>query len=445
MMIQKNNASYKPSRFEILEGLKFKKMQKIFFFFYILSTCIHAQTNILKNVDSLLVLGNYKAALVVLENSKIINFEILNKTGNIYQQVGNYTKAIVHYKHALELNSSSKTKENLGKCYQKTNQIDEAIALFTSVLEENPSNALLKYHVAKLYKSRREFDKAKNLFKDLIYHDNTNPNYHYYLGSTYLNLKEKDSAKTQFLKTLENDSIHYKSLYNLVKIYRKPNRKYLKLIKRKINNDSSYYYLIKGLKFYPKSNSLNKLAANYYFVDEDYAKTINYLNNLSFLTSENKQTLAVCYYYIKNYEKSKDYLYALMDSNKATSKTLFYLALVYKAEKDFEKAEMYMQHSIKAEKPQLTEFYFQLGLIHQEYNKLQDAITDFKMALKENKFNAKAQYQLALTCDSFYKDKTIAIKLYESYLKKFSFRDKKTTLFAKQRIKDLKTIIFNKK
>jgi len=240
--------------------------------------------------------------------------------------------------------------------------------------------------------------------------------------------------------------MHYKSLYHLAKVYRKPINKYLKLVKHKFKhlNDTSYYYLNRGLLFYPKSNSLNELAAKYYFADVNYKKTIDLLTNLEFLNAENKQTLAISYYYTNAYEKSKDYLYSQIDSKKATSKTFFYLALVYKAEKDYEKAEMYMQLSINAEKPQLTEYYFQLGLIHQEYKKLQDAIKDFKMALKENKYNHKAHYQLARTCDSFYKDKNIALSYYKSYIEKFSYREKKTSLFVKQRIKEITKMIFNK-
>ncbi len=399
------------------------------------------------NVDNLLFQGNYTSALTELNNVNPQTFEILNKKGLIYQQIGNYSKAIVNYEMALKQKTTQKIKENLGKCYQRNNNSEKAILLFEEVLKENPNNLLLKYHIAKLYKSKRFFDKAKIAFKDLIYLDDSNPNYYYYLGSTYLILKEKDTAKNYFLDALKKDSIHFKSIYNLVKIYRKKQNKYLKNLpkrykgKFKKQNDSSYFYLNKGLYHYPKSNALNQLAAKYSFSDKNYQKTIDYLLTFKSLNSESKQTLAICYYYTKDYEKSKDYLYALINNRKATSKTFFYLALVYKDLKDFEKAEMYMQSSIKMEQPQLTEFYFQLGLIHQEYNKLQDAITDFKMALDEDKFNHKAHYQLALTCDSFYKDHTIALKYYESYLKKFHFRDKETSLFVKQRIAELNRMI----
>jgi len=422
-------------------------MKKILLLFI----CINLNAQIvLQKADNLLSTGNYQDALVILDNEQEQTFEILNKKGNIYQQIGNYTKAINQYEKALILNNSIKTKENLGKCYQKNNKSDKAILLFEEVLIANNQNSLLKYHLAKLYKSKKDFKKAKLLFKSLIETDNTNPNYYYYLGSTYLNLKEKDSAKIQFLSAIKNDSTHFKSLYNLAKQYRKVD-KYRKLRKQfknklpKFNNDTSYFYLNKGLQFYPKSNALLRLAAKYYLIDENYPKVIENLVKMERLNGDEKHDLAISYYFEKDYEKAKDYLYDLIETRKATSKTFFYLALIYKAEKDYEKAELYMQTSIDAEQPQLTEFYFEFGLIYQEAKNYTKAIANFKKALEDSQFNYKAQYQLALTCDSFYKDKTIALKHYEYYLKKFTYKDGQTTAFVKQRVEELKTMIFMKK
>ena len=421
-------------------------MKKMTVLFLLVSICITAQ---IKKADSLLQLGNYQAALLVLNTTKN-SFETVNKKGIIYQQIGNYQKAITYYTKALDFKKNLKTKENLGKCYQRINQTLKAISLFEEVLLSNPKNTLLKYHLAKLYKSKLKFKKAKNIFKNIILTDNTNPNYYYYLGSTYLNLKQKDSAKIHFLNAIKKDSTHFKSLYNLTKQYRKIDKykKYRKVLKEKfkpVNNDTSYYYLERGLKYYPKNKALNELAAKYTFSDEKYHKTISHLNNLDYLSAKNQQKIAMAYYYIQDYEKSKDYLYDLIESKKATTQAYFYLALTYKAEKNFELAQQYMEFAILIEQPQLTEFYFQLGLIFQENKQLSKAIKNFKLALEEKKLNSKAQYQLALTCDSYYKDKTIALKHYENYLSKFKFKNPQTVAFVEQRIKELNVMIFTKK
>jgi len=419
-------------------------MKKIAFLFLVFQLSVTAQ---IKKVDSLLQLGNYLTALKVLD-TKTSSFEVENKKGLIYQQIGNYRLAILNYNKALVLKNDFRTKENLGKCYQKTNQISKAFTLFEDVLKERPNNTLLKYHLAKLYKSKLQFNKAKKLFKSIILTDATNSNYYYYLGSTYLHLKQKDSAKIQFFKAVTLDSTHFKSLYNLAKQTRKKDKykKFRKRLKGKfkaVNNDTSYYYLKKGLKYYPKSTALNQLAAKYYFYDNDYLKAINHFLALPKLDSERKLNLAICYYQLKDYEKAMDYLYDLIDTKKANGKTFFYLSLIYKDKKNYELAQKYMEFAIDVEQPQLTEYYFQLGMIFQEDKQLEKAITNFKLALEDDLYNNKAQYQLALTCDSFYKDKTIAMKHYKNYLRRFSYRDKQTTAFVKQRIVELEQLMKN--
>jgi len=419
-------------------------MKKIIFFLLI-SYQTNAQT-IFQKADSLVMIGDYQKAFLLLEKDN--SFSSLNKSGNIYQQIGNYSKAINKYTKALTIHSNLKTKENLGKCYQKNNHIDKAIILFEEVLNEQINNLLLKYHLAKLYKSKRAFSKAKILLKDLINSDNENPNYYYYLGSIYSNLKQKDSAKIAFLKAVNLDSTHFKSLYKLSKLLRKESKYSLKKLPKKIrdlhkaNNDTSYYYLKKGLLIYPNSKALLQLAAKYNFKDEKHYKAIDYFNKIKVLKAEEQQNLAISYFFIKDYEKAKDNLYKLIDSRKAGSQTFYYLSLVYKAEKDYEKAELYMDFSIKEEQPQLAPYYFELGLIHQEAKQYPKAIADFKQALKEDKYHYKSHYHLALLSDSYYKDKKIALKLYEGYLNKFIYRDKKITAFVKQRVKELKTKLF---
>jgi tetratricopeptide (TPR) repeat protein len=422
-------------------------MKKIIFFL-LMSFQINAQTAFQK-ADSLLVLGDYQKALTILEKDTI-SFNSLNKSGVIYQQIGNYTKAIEKYNKALAIRFNLKTKENLGKCYQKNNRTAKAILLFEEVLKENNNNLLLKYHLAKLYKSKRAFLKAKTHFKELINSDNKNPNYYYYLGSTYRNLKEKDSAKSAFLKAIDLDSTHFKSLYKLSKIFRKESKYTSKKLPKKFRdlyqekNDTSYYYLKKGLQFYPNSKALLQLATKYYFKDEDYSKTIEYSSQLKYLSAEEQQNLAISYFFIKDYKQVKDYLYDLIDTQKATTQTFYYLALTYKVEKDYEKAELYMNFAIRVEQPQLAPYYFELGLIHQEAKQYPKAINNFKTALEEDQYHYKSHYHLALLSDSYYKDKKIALKLYESYLNKFTYQDKEITAFVKQRMKELKIMLFNK-
>ncbi len=77
-------------------------------------------------------------------------------------------------------------------------------------------------------------------------------------------------------------------------------------------------------------------------------------------------------------------------------------------------------------------------------NKRSEAITMFTRAIKENRNNYKALYQLALTEDSFYKDKNIAYKHYKDFIEKFREKDKDLANFSKRRISEIKKEYFLK-
>ena len=62
-----------------------------------------AQSSVFTVVDSLLTYGNYQKALEILENTEPKTFSIFEKTGSIYQTIGNDTKALENLKKAIEI------------------------------------------------------------------------------------------------------------------------------------------------------------------------------------------------------------------------------------------------------------------------------------------------------------------------------------------------------
>jgi tetratricopeptide (TPR) repeat protein len=103
----------------------------------------------------------------------------------------------------------------------------------------------------------------------------------------------------------------------------------------------------------------------------------------------------------------------------------------------------YMWATTKGKKKR-DEAYYGLGTVYLETNKRSEAIAMFKQALKENRNNYKALYQLALTEDSFYKDKKIAYQHYKNFIEKFRGRDKDLANYSKRRISEIKKEYFMK-
>ncbi|AMC11847.1 hypothetical protein Lupro_11480 [Lutibacter profundi] len=84
------------------------------------------------------------------------------------------------------------------------------------------------------------------------------------------------------------------------------------------------------------------------------------------------------------------------------------------------------------------------GIIAKEEFNVKVAIKFFKESVKYNRNNHKALFQLALTSDTYYKDKKIAFKHYQNFIQRFEGENKKLTLYAKNRIKEIKKEYFIK-
>ena len=395
-----------------------------------------AQTSVLNIADSILQTGNYQLALAELENVKEPSFEILEKMASIYQKTGNNTKAIEFYSKTFQLQPSDKVKEQLGKSYQFSGNSDQAIKIYNEVLQTNPDNLLLIYNLAKLYMSEKKVKKGIELFKELSKKDTLNPNYQYQLGIAYEKLGQSgflDSGNS-FLKAYNIDSLHLKSIYNLAKFYRKLNFK-----------DSTTLYINKGLEINPKSINFNQLKAKDAFFKKEFDTTLVYLKKLEdlhFKTMFTYKMYGLVYLNMKDYKKAEEYFKIAQKKDFKDASVAYNLGLVYKELKDFKKAEYSFAMSIYFQKPKLDKTYYQLGLMQLKQNETKSAIRSFQEGYKNNHLNAILLFQLAMTEDDYYKDKKIALQRFEKYIDKFSDKDKESALYAKQRIKEIKTVLF---
>jgi len=395
-----------------------------------------AQTSVLKVVDSILETGNYKLALTELENVKNPTSEIFEKAANIYQKVGDHSKAIEFYDRAFTLNPANKIKEQLGKSYQSTGNPDKAIQIYHEVLQTNPDNLLLTYTLAKLYVSEKKVTRGIELFEELSKNDSLNPNYPYQLGVAYE--KQGSSSFTNsinnFLKAYRIDSLHLKSIYNLAKFYRKLKFK-----------DSTTLFINKGLKINPKSINFNQLKANDAFLNKEFDTALVYLKkleDLNFKTLFTYKLYGLTYLNMKNYKKAEEYFKIAQKKDFKDTSVAYNLGLVQKQMKNFDKAAYYFSMSIYYQKPKLDKNYYQLGLVQLEQKEIKNALKSFHEGYKNNARNYQLLFKLAMTEDDYYKDKKIALQHFEKYVESFSDKDKESTLYAKQRIKEIKKDLF---
>ena len=399
-----------------------------------MSIKVGAQSSTFSHADSLLLNGRYRLALAQLKSIDTLQ-EISNfKIGNIYASIDNYKNAIEFYKKSLHFKESFRAQLSLAKAYHKTKKYKEAIQIYETLLEKDAENLLITYQLGKLYFLVNDLKTATKTFKKLSENDKGNPNYHYQLGLIAARKADGNGMLANFLKAYKTDMTHVKSVYQLAKTFA--------LLRKK---DSSELFIDKGLQLDSLHINLNKLKINALFRNKEYTKAIVRLQILDSLSPNNlyiKKMLGRSYFNIDSLTLAAVNFKKARSLDKEDFKIPLYLGHIHKSKKEYRKAFYNYLVSTNVGKKERSEEYFSLGMLHLEMKKPKLAIAMFKSALNENRKRYKVKYQLALTSDSYYKNKKIAYNEYDDYIMRFEEKDKDFTTFVKNRMQEIKKELF---
>ncbi len=393
-----------------------------------------AQTSIFNVVDSLMLTGNYQKALVVLENEQDKSVAVFDRMGGIYQSVGNYNKAIENYQQALKVSESAVIKAKLGKVYELSGLTSNAILMYEQIIQKDSTNLIVVQSLGKLYLNNFKAQKAELLYRYLKKKDSLNPNYPYQLGQSLMKQKRFLEMGQSYLDAYNIDTLHVKSIFKLAKFF--------KDIK---DRDSTLIFINKGLEIDANKINFNQLKANVLYTTKDYKGAIKYitiLDSLHYSTASTYEMLGMSYYKLDEKELALKSFEKALDKDRNNSKILFRKATVQYDLKQFEQAKFSLFMSIFVAKPDIDKQYFLLGIIYKEAGELIEAIRSFEKSFKNNPNHFKALYELAIAEDTYYKDKSIALKHYQKYLDKFESKDTVLTKIVNYRVKEIKTTLF---
>lgn len=123
------------------------------------------------------------------------------------------------YKRAIELGSKDIiVYKNLGICYKKNKEYDEAINCFKRGLNISPGDTGLLYQLGISYYLKRDYWHAEASFRHIIKYAPTSDAY-FNLGAILIKEQKYEEAVRIFKKALDLDSDDTEVLFNLASVY----------------------------------------------------------------------------------------------------------------------------------------------------------------------------------------------------------------------------------
>lgn len=101
------------------------------------------------------------------------DFDSLVQLGNMYSDVAKFPQAIDYYERALKVREDTNVRTDLGICLKESGRLDEALAQFARVANDNPQSWQALYNLIIIDGQMKRFDDARtNLAKLKQLHPN---------------------------------------------------------------------------------------------------------------------------------------------------------------------------------------------------------------------------------------------------------------------------------
>ncbi len=352
-----------------------------------------------------------------------------------------------------------------------------------------------QYQKAVELMSANQYEKALDYIYECHRSDGKNIDYINKLGYCYFRLGNYAAAKDNFELSLKMDSLNIYAMSNLASIYEreanylKARSYYDQLIW--MDSTNSYYFkqtaavahktgdLLNAIRFYTKAHQLNEkdqatviqLVEIYLAMEtpeyaEIFAKkgmdldstNIQMLYTAARVKNELKQypkvvdlvenamaqgdstiyytrLLSVAYLQVDSLEKALFHLNRMVNLKKATEHTHHYLALVYDELGDFEKSQVHYKKAIELGiSKKVPRYHTDLAILYETKKQYKKAY-DHYLAASRYSEEPDLLFHIAKNADRYFKDKNIALRYYQKYIKTkdSTFKD-----YAEQRITQLK-------
>lgn len=166
----------------------------------------------------------------------------------------------------------------------------------------------------------------------------------------------------------------------------------------KTKDKEGFIQTVSNLDFDNLSTEILNIVSEAFIYFELYNEFLEIFKNIDESKIQNSKTLyyfALSYYLNKNYEKAKQYTMQSLNIDKKNNKSMLLLANIFYKNKDFEKMIDVLNNVDKTGKNAY--YYFLLGLLNAEKEDFQTSIKNFDKAIQLDSSNIDFYYNLATT------------------------------------------------
>ncbi|MDO5576757.1 MAG: tetratricopeptide repeat protein, partial [Fibrobacter sp.] len=242
----------------------------------------------------LLIRGNRKNEELDEEEKKIVS--------TIYLKMGEFRKAAV----VLESidNKSDEEVYSLGLIYESIKDFKKALLCYGDFYKRKPEAIQIGFKIGKILLSEKRYDEAKNLYLEMKKQDSENPDIYSSLGAAMLLSEDTVSGMEYFDSALVLDSLHEESLRSKAQVFIARNE------------------FTKAIACYEKM-----------YTGSLYGEVYG-------------RTLALLYYYDKQFDKAGALLRELLLEFMDDYELHFYMGLVYSATDQNDQARIELEKSL---------------------------------------------------------------------------------------------------
>lgn len=255
-------------------------------------------------------------------------------------------RATQNAKQAVELNSKLLPVQlTLGIVYQRTGQLDEAMALYKHVLKEDPSRLEAEYMLAQVYEAKGKYAEAEQLYKNFIAGRRGYWLGYSGLGALYYSLGKFSRAAEEFKTMIELAPDKALGYYDLGGVYLGMG-----------HYEDAISALKKGLAIKPDSDGLTNLVAAYVYLGryEEAADAAKKATDLDPHNHDLWRNLADAYHQIPGrqadaqaaYRRALETALAQLNVNPKDTEVLSSIALYYAHLGQAAEAERYIARAL---------------------------------------------------------------------------------------------------